>query len=116
MTLFDVTHAKELLQVERATLVDQLTEMGSSESGDLRTDLDFGDGFADAGAATAERTELLGVVESLKAQLDGVDAALARIEEGMYGTCKSCGKEIPAARLEARPASILCVECKSQRP
>jgi RNA polymerase-binding transcription factor DksA len=74
----------------------------------------FGDGFADAGAATAERTEVIGLVDTIKGQLDGVDAALARITEGKYGICVNCGKEIDPARMEARPESIYCVDCKAK--
>ncbi|HSR44390.1 MAG TPA: TraR/DksA C4-type zinc finger protein [Acidimicrobiia bacterium] len=77
--------------------------------------MQFGDGFADAGAATAERTEVLGLVESLKRQLDSVDAALAKLDAGTYGRCAKCDKEIGAARMEARPTSVLCMDCKSRR-
>lgn len=109
----DIAKAKQMLDKERAHLVHQLDELGAAESGDLRSDLDFGGSFADAASVTAERTEVLGLVESLKGQLDDVDAALAHIEAGTYGTCDRCGNEIGADRLEFRPASILCVECKS---
>ena len=111
----DTVRARQELEDERTRLVHQLEELGATESGDLRSDVDYGDGFADAGAATAERTERLGLAESLKGQLDAIDAALVRIEQGTYGVCASCGKDIPAARLEARPESIFCVECKSRR-
>lgn len=112
---FTAAHAEAMLIDERARLVHQLGELGATESGDLRADLSFGDGFADAGAATAERTEVLGLVETVKSQLDGVDAALARIAEGTYGICVSCDKPIPEARLEARPASIYCIDCMNKR-
>ena len=69
---------------------------------------------ADAAAATAERTEVIGLVESLKKMVDDVDAALLRLAEGSYGTCAECGREIGAERLEFRPESILCVECKAK--
>jgi DnaK suppressor protein len=113
MSTFDTSQAKAALIEERGRLVHQLEELGAAESGDLRSDLDFGDSFADAGSVTAERTEVLGLVDSIKGQLDDVDAALARIETGKYGECENCGKDIPAARLEARPASILCIDCKT---
>ncbi len=100
---------------EREKLIRQLDELGATETGDLRPDLEFGDGFADAGAATAERTEVLGLVESLKGQLTSVDKALIKIDDGTYGSCDTCGKPIPPARLEARPSSILCVDCKNQQ-
>jgi DnaK suppressor protein len=107
--------ARAALKQEREKLVRQLEELGATESGDLRSDLEFGDGFADAGAATAERTEVLGLVESLKGQLVSVDQALVKVDNGTYGSCDSCGQPIPPARLEARPASVLCVDCKNQR-
>lgn len=113
MSTFDTSKAKAALIEERGRLVHQLDELGAAESGDLRSDLDFGDSFADAGSVTAERTEVLGLVDSIKGQLDDVDAALVRIESGKYGVCANCGKDIPAARLEARPASILCIDCKT---
>lgn len=113
MTSFDTSKAKAALQEERAHLVHQLEDLGAAETGDLRADLDFGGSFADAAAVTAERTEVLGLVDSIKGQLDDVDTALAHIEAGTYGTCDRCGSEIAPARLEARPASVLCVNCKS---
>lgn len=115
MTHADLAAARSTLEAERLRLVHQLDEMGANENGDLRADRDFGDGsFADAGAATAERTEVLGLVETLKTQLDEIEVALERVEAGTYGHCANCGTEIPAVRLEARPASILCVDCKSR--
>ena len=106
--------ASTVLNDERSKLVHQLDELGATESGDLRSDVQFGDGFADAGAATAERTEVLGLVESLKRQLDSVDAALVKLGDGTYGKCATCGKEIGAERMEFRPTSIRCMDCKSR--
>ena len=110
----DISTATKALKEERAHLVHQLDELGAGESGDLRSDVDFGGSFADAAAVTAERTEVLGLIDSLKSQLDDVDKALAHIEAGTYGTCDNCGNEIGADRLEFRPASVLCVDCKTK--
>jgi RNA polymerase-binding transcription factor DksA len=115
MTTFDTTSAKVALTQEREKIVHQMIELGVTETGELTGDVDYGDGFADAAAATAERTEVLVVVESLKTQLSEIDAALAHIEKGTYGVCAQCGKDIPTARLEFRPSSIYCVDCKSSR-
>ena len=43
-----------------------------------------------------------------------IDAALDRIAEGVYGLCSRCEEEIPARRMEVRPFSRYCVECKSE--
>ena len=115
MTTFDTTSAKLALTEERERILHQMTELGVTETGELTGDVDYGDGFADAAAATHERTEVLQVVESLKSQLSDIDAALVRIEKGEYGICAKCGKDIPTARLEFRPSSIYCVDCKSSR-
>jgi RNA polymerase-binding protein DksA len=107
------SQAKARLEAERKRLCHQLSELGATETGELRNDVDYGDGFADAAAATAERTETLGLVESLHRMLEEIDAALAKLERGTYGTCSKCGEDIGEARLEFRPESIYCVTCKA---
>lgn len=106
--------AEKTLRDERANLIHQLSELGANEDGQLRDDVSYGDGFADAAAATAERTEVIGLVDSVKAMLDNVDVALVRVAEGTYGTCAECGKKIGRARIEFRPESIYCVDCKAK--
>ena len=46
-------------------------------------------------------------------QLELVDAALARLEAGTFGTCLRCGKPIAPARLEALPWAAHCIECQA---
>ena len=41
-----------------------------------------------------------------------IDHALQKIDDGTYGTCERCGREIPAERLEAVPYATLCLSCK----
>ena len=62
-----------------------------------------------------EPAEVIGIVETLKHQLDDVNEAVTKLDDGSYGTCHSCGKEIGAARMEARPFSLYCVDCKTRR-
>lgn len=111
----DIDGAVAALHQEREKLVRQLNELGATESGELTGDLEFGDGFADAAAATAERSEVLGIVDNLTKLLADVDQALAKVADGTYGLCKACGEEIGAARMEFRPTSRYCVDCKSKR-
>jgi len=101
------------LEAERTTVLHQLHELGSDESGELTGDVDFGSAFADAGAATAERTETIGVVDGLKKRLDEVAASLARLADGTFGVCTECGNDIKYDRLAFRPTSAMCVSCKA---
>ncbi len=42
-----------------------------------------------------------------------IDETIARIENGDYGYCDSCGVEIGLKRLEVRPTASLCIDCKT---
>ena len=44
-----------------------------------------------------------------------IDAALARIDAGTYGSCTQCGAAIPEERLELRPFAGRCVACTAAR-
>lgn len=43
--------------------------------------------------------------------LRDVRAALARLDEGLYGICERCGDDIAPGRLEVLPETVLCVKC-----
>ncbi|MDY0389424.1 RNA polymerase-binding protein DksA [Desulfobulbus oligotrophicus] len=47
--------------------------------------------------------------------MDKIEEALARIDDGTYGICASCGCEIALKRLEARPVAKFCIDCKSRQ-
>ncbi len=42
-----------------------------------------------------------------------IDEAISRIDGGTYGVCESCGGQINIKRLEARPVTTFCIECKT---
>lgn len=48
-------------------------------------------------------------------EIDEIDAALRRIEEGRYGICTSCDSRISSARLQALRATELCIRCARER-
>jgi len=50
-----------------------------------------------------------------KTFLDKIEKALAKIEDGSFGTCEECGEEIQVNRLEARPETPLCIHCKEDQ-
>ncbi len=45
--------------------------------------------------------------------LSKIEEALGRIEEGDFGVCEGCGEDIGLKRLEARPVTTLCIDCKT---
>jgi DnaK suppressor protein len=47
--------------------------------------------------------------------LKKIDEAISRIDSGQYGVCESCGGQISLKRLEARPVTTLCIECKTRQ-
>jgi DnaK suppressor protein len=48
-------------------------------------------------------------------ELEAIEEALQRLENGSYGLCEVCGQSIEPRRLEIMPETPLCRECMSQR-
>jgi len=51
--------------------------------------------------------------ENIRKELNLIDNAIVRIENGTYGTCSECGEQISPKRLEALPYTELCIDCAS---
>src|SRR5512138_1174843 len=47
--------------------------------------------------------------------LNKIREALARIDDGTFGTCEVCGEDISEGRLKARPVTTLCIDCKMEQ-
>ena len=99
------------LDEERAQLRHQLADLGFGDEGSLAYDQNF----ADSSQVTAERGEAEALANSLKESLVEVEHALAKIDTTTYGICENCGQPIAPARLEAKPAARLCIDCASRR-
>lgn len=105
-------HLRAELEADRASQIEQLDEHGADPYSDRVEDLGIEDeSGSDAGQATEERSELLAQLENARQRVQAIDAALGRMDEGVYGTCAVCGEEIPVERLEVRPLSVRCVRC-----
>ncbi|THV18797.1 TraR/DksA family transcriptional regulator [Nocardioides caeni] len=108
----------ELLQElheQRTKSAQILEEQEADLSGLLR---DSGDGAgqdqADLGATSFERDHELTVLNSEREKVAQIDRALARIDDGTYGVCESCGNPIGKMRLMAFPRATLCLPCKQR--
>jgi DnaK suppressor protein len=52
------------------------------------------------------------LAEAESRELAHIQYALEKMDEGTYGKCEACNRNIPQARLEALPYATLCIECK----
>lgn len=64
--------------------------------------------WSDYEAAAEPRSEVV------RRELEEIDAALLRIQEGRYGTCLSCGGPMGLQRLRAIPEARYCLACSGQ--
>jgi DnaK suppressor protein len=104
----------KLLMEERELLREQLRDLGVNPDDPTSVELRFDQGFADSAQTTAERNRVLSMAQGLRTNLEDVDHALRRKDDGTYGTCERCGREIALERLEAVPFARLCIECKQK--
>ena len=74
-----------------------------------------GDDPADAGTATFEREQEISLANNAREVFEQSTRALARLLDGSYGICESCGNSIGKNRLLAYPRATLCMSCKSKQ-
>ena len=92
-----------------ATLTDDFAEVVAA-SRDSNAD----DEHDPEGATIAfERSQLDALANQARGHLAEIDAAIARLEDGTYGVCETCGQPISDARLRARPVARACITCAS---
>src|SRR6188508_1654466 len=114
MSTIETGEFKERLLEERQRLQEAIENLRSEHAGSLHdetAELSVADNHpGDIGTETFDRELDEGLEEGAARQLEQIDAALARIEDGSYGTCGICGREIGAERLEAVPWATLCID------
>jgi len=70
--------------------------------------------LAETATVTLDREIDYTLEENSTRMLAAIDASLQRLDQGTYGTCSACGKEIAEERLEAYPWASLCIDCKRE--
>lgn len=65
---------------------------------------------ADVATELFEREKDLSIADGFASELEDIELALARIDDGTYGTCEACHQPIGRDRLEAIPHARLCVD------
>src|SRR5918998_3930253 len=111
----DTDHFRELLLEERARVERALGHLHEENPGPItegEEEETFDNHLGDAAAVTFDREMDYSLEENSGHVLAAIDAALARMDEGTFGTCGRCGKPIAEERLEAMPYATLCIDCK----
>lgn len=102
------------LETTRDTLRRELAELTAAPRDPMGA-VSFGKRVGEGTNQAIERITQVDAAKKLDAKLRDVERALAKLEEGTYGVCDSCGGPIGAERLEAIPWATLCVGCASAR-
>jgi len=95
-------------QVELRRMVSSRQQDGRNQGEDIAQDI------ADKAASSYNKEFLFTQSTNERQMLGMVDSALARIREGSFGECISCGNEINAKRLDAVPWTRYCIECQEK--
>ena len=101
----------EAIRTQLSKRLADLLERAKVIEDDLRHPLDAD--FSEQAVDLADDEALEGVDDVLRSEIGQIRMAMLRIDNGTYGTCANCGKEIARARLEARPIATRCIECAS---
>lgn len=102
---------KEILLKQKEELLEQARRTMSSlsqEGEEVPADL------TDRASLEADRNFLLRIRDRERKLIAKIDETLQKIENGTYGICEMCGKEIEEERLKARPVASYCIECKKR--
>jgi DnaK suppressor protein len=105
----DLAALERELRARDSALQERLAAL--SEPPERGSELGFGKRIGDGTTEAVSRLTDVAVGSSLEASEARIARALAKLAEGSYGVCDSCGGAITPARLHAAPESVLCIEC-----
>jgi DnaK suppressor protein len=112
---------KSRLNSDRKQTIGQIAELEREFTAIVASAVDGSAGGDDEhdpeGATVAfERQHVAALLAQARAHLDAIDAALRKVDSGVYAICDICGAPIGAERLAARPAALTCIRCAAKRP
>jgi len=113
-TEFETLRAKKIQEIKKKLLARKETLL--AEAVEALNELPGQTVFPDLGdqaTAETERNFMLRLRGRERRLLKKIDDAIERIDSGVFGICEKCGMEIDIRRLEARPVTTLCIECKT---
>ena len=114
-SVVNAEHFRTLLLEERRRVASALHHLHEQNSGSLEDETEeetYDNHLADSATATLNREIDYSLEENSEHVLGAVRQALERIENGTFGTCVRCGKQIAEERLEAIPYATRCIDCQ----
>lgn len=105
----------EEIQKLKSQLEEEAKELEAQLAAAKRT-VDFGndpDHFEEEADEAEEFANAIDIVATLKQRLGDIGAALDKVNQGGYGICEKCRKEISLELLKIDPESKLCKTCKN---
>jgi DnaK suppressor protein len=107
---------KKLLKIRMSLLSqrDSLLREAEVALNSLPGEINFPD-MGDQATAEADRDFMLRLRDRERMLLKKIDEAIERIDHGTFGICDQCGNEIGIKRLEARPVTTYCIDCKTRQ-
>lgn len=112
-----LSHREKIIQEIKQNLIAQkeaLLKEAEETLNSLPTELNFPD-MGDQASAETDRNFILRLRDRERMLLKKIDETIDRIDNGPYGICEECGNEIGIKRLEARPVTTYCIECKTRQ-
>ena len=106
----DIEFFKQLLEERLNDLLDQADD---TVSGMTVPKENFPDP-TDRASHEAERNFMLRIRDREHKLIKKIKEALNRIENGSFGVCEQCGEDITIKRLQVRPVTTQCIECKTK--
>ena len=97
---------KNLVSQKKALLAGALEALNELPGPTVFPDL------GDQATAEIDRNFMLRLRGRERKLLKKIEEAIERIDQGVFGICDKCGLEIDVRRLEARPVTTMCIECK----
>lgn len=108
---------KEELDYFKRLLDDQLAALLDYADHTVQGLLDLTDNMPDPldrASFESDRSTLLRIRDRESYLIRKIKKALERLEEGTFGICELCGKEISMERLRVRPVTLHCIKCKTK--
>ncbi len=113
MNAKSLSKLRQRLDEERSRLKNHIMEIEDMLRLEDR-EIGSGEDDADIAARAISYNGLLALLDSEQETLSEVEGALQAIDDGTYGQCIVCGRQIELARLEARPYARRCVVCQER--